>query len=153
MFNGETGDINAPTYNIFVTVNENVLHGALWFEMWGEIERKISNGGILILKEQFTFHKSIQMMGNLLFRVEDEKLVTLITFVSEGVKTDVTAERFGSGVLAVVVVQLALRLEALGADVADELALGRVKLRMPSQQGRFVETLVATRMLASERLC
>ena len=126
---------------------------ALWFEMWGEIERKISNGGILILKEQFTFHKSIQMMGNLLFRVEDEKLVTLITFVSEGVKTDVTAERFGSGVLAVVVVQLALRLEALGADVADELALGRVKLRMSSQQGRFVETLVATRMLASERLC
>ena len=129
------------------------MHGALWFEMWGEIERKISNGGILILKEQFTFHKSIQMMGNLLFRVEDEKLVTLITFVSEGVKTDVTAERFGSGVLAVVVVQLALRLEALGADVADELALGRVKLRVPSQQGRFVETLVATRMLASERLC
>ena len=76
-----------------------------------------------------------------------------ITFVSEGVETDVTAERFGSGVLAVVVVQFALRLEALGANVANELALGRVKLRMPSQQGRFVETLVATRMLASERLC
>ena len=52
------------------------------------------------------------------------KLNVIITFVSEGVKTNMTAEWFCSGVLAVVVVQLALRLEALGAHVADELAFG-----------------------------
>lgn len=41
---------------------------------------------------------------------------------------NVADERLGTGVLPVVIVQLGLRLEALGTDVADELALTGVKL-------------------------
>jgi len=65
---------------------------------------------------------------------------------------DVAAERLGPSVFPVVIVQLGLRLEALGAYVADELALARVKFRVPAKQGGLVKALVAARMFATERL-
>jgi len=74
-----------------------------------------------------------------------------LTFVSECVVAHMTAERFCSGVLPVVIVQLGLRFETLCADVAHELALAGVQFRMSSEQGRLVEALVAARMLAPER--
>ena len=74
------------------------------------------------------------------------------TFVSECVMTNVTAEWFCSCVLSVVIIKLRLGLEALRADVAHKLALARVELRMPPEQGWLVKAFVAARMLTSEWL-
>ena len=64
---------------------------------------------------------------------------------------NVADERLGTGVLPVVIVQLGLRLEALGTDVADELALTGVKLGVTAQQRGFVEALVAAGVVAAKR--
>ncbi len=54
------------------------------------------------------------------------------TFVSERVEANVTAERLSTRVLAVVIIQLGLRLEALSTDITHKFAFARVKLGVTS---------------------
>lgn len=54
-----------------------------------------------------------------------------------------TNEGLGPRVLPVVIVQLRLGLEALGANVTNELAVARMQLRMPLEESGFLKALVA----------
>ncbi len=74
------------------------------------------------------------------------------TFVSEFVSADVASERLLSRVLPVVVVNFGLRLEALAADVTDELAVARVQLLVPLEEGVLLKAAIAAWVLAPKGL-
>ena len=69
--------------------------------------------------------------------------LTRYTFVTEGIAANVTDERLGPRMLAVMIVQLGLGLETFGAHITDKLAVARMELGMPFEKGGFFKTLVA----------
>lgn len=76
-----------------------------------------------------------------------------ITFVSESIAAYVTKERFGSSMFSIVIVQLRLGLEALGADITDEFAIARMKFGMSFQEGCFLKAFVAAFEITNKSLC
>lgn len=65
-----------------------------------------------------------------------------ITFVAESISTNMTNEGLGPCVLPVVIVEFGLRLKALGADIANELAIGGMQFGVPLEERGLFKAFV-----------